>query len=667
VNEVDSGKEMSGLRLLGRIGVGVFAIQLAWMIVWSHTLWSHSNLTFDYTVYVQGWWKISHGHLNPYLSVAHYSLWQDHSVLLMWPIAYVARFSLGGFTPLVVQDLATVAAELIAFTWVMRLLRESTKQLPMQAWKVGAISLVLLTVNPWTYWATSFDIHYDSSLTAPFLVLALRALYYRRHRQLALWAVLTLLCGELAATYLLAVGIAGLLAGVRPDQRRVRASVALVVAGAGSFVLISHLGGNVGSAAGLQSIAHSSSGIGHELSNFTQIVVHPWRLLFAPFHHLRNAWAMLSPAGPFGLLSPWGLPIAAVITTENTAYSNGGFSADAAQYASVWAPLVVASVFAALALAGRRWGRRVGSTVLVLSLLNTAGWAAVWLPQLGSQWLTINSGAGHILAEARSSIPADAEVIASQGAVGGFAARDDVHPVPGPNGSSFYESVERSSVYFVILPYQGLERVPVNQSLALLDELSGPMHAELVLHGYDVWVFKWSPPSALIGRSVNLATGLDPTTVPAWAARSAVGRPILVGPPSSWSMTTVSPKGGYALDGAYFREPIGSYDLRVRLSVTGSASVEAWNTNGQTMLARRILPTIGPETIDVPVVAARKYQVGVYRGRYLFRENPVAPPTLDSIEARVYVPPGSAATVYSVRLIPATTAETNTLGPKHAK
>ncbi|HEX3705543.1 MAG TPA: hypothetical protein VHV76_02840 [Mycobacteriales bacterium] len=642
-----------GLRRLWRIAVVVFAAQLTAMLAWSHLLWSRFSLTFDYAVYAQGWWKLSHWHLNPYDSVAHYGFWQDHSVLLMWPLALILHFCFGGFTPLVVQDLALVAAEAISLRWAIELLRERGLQLPMPPWTIGAITLTLLAANPWLYWAASFDVHLDASLPAPFLVLALRALYYRRYRQLSVWVVLLLLCGDVATTLVVAVGLAGLLVSIRPERRRLRASGALMIAGATSYVLISHLGGNAGSGAGLQSLANGSIGQGSELGNSVQILLHPWRLFFAPFHHLRNVWALLSAAGPLGLLSPWGLPTTALIAMENTAYNSGGFSPDAAQYAAAWAPLSVAGVLAMRAFSGRKWARRLAGAVLVLSMVNTIGWAVAWLPHISEQWLTVNSGAARVLDEARTTIPADAEVIASQGVVGGFASRDDLHPLPGPNGSSFIMPVERSSVYFVILPYQGLERIQVNQALALLNELSGPMHAQLVLHGYDVWVFKWTPPTAQIGYTVDLSAGLDATTVPAWATRSSVGRPQLLGPPRDWGMITVSRLGGYVMDGAYFREPPGDYNLQVRLSTSGTANIEAWNATGDSLISRRVLPeTDGTLTVDVPVEVARTYPVEAYKGRLLFRETPIPPPSRNAIEGRIYLPPGTAATVYSVRLVP---------------
>ena len=60
---------------------------------------------------------------------------------------------------------------------------------------------------------------------------------------LALWVGLCLACGDIAGTYLAAVGIGGILAG-RASRRR---GAALLAVGALWFVLVSLLGGGQGS------------------------------------------------------------------------------------------------------------------------------------------------------------------------------------------------------------------------------------------------------------------------------------------------------------------------------------------------------------------------------------------------------------------------------------
>jgi hypothetical protein len=640
---------------LRRIALAVFALQLLAMLVWSHVLWSRFALTDDYAQYWQAWWKVSQGHLNPYDSVALHSFWKDHAVVLMWPIALVTHWGLGGYTPMAVQDILIVSAELVAFSWLLELLRERDLGLVTPNWAVGAVSVLLLVANPWIYWAASFDVHFDVVLPAPFVVLALRALYYRRYHQLALWTVLILLCGDVAATFTAAVGITGLLASVWPGQRRVVASAAVLIAGLAGYLVISHLGGNSGSSAIVQTIAHghvtTSAGAPAptNASESLQILLHPWRVAFAPFHNLRNVWALLTPAGLLGLLSVWSLPLAAVVAVENTA-AGSFFSAVTFQYLVTWAPLVVGGVFTTRLLSHRRWGRILATGLIAVSVLNSVGWVAVWLPTTNHTWIQVDSGAAKILSEAQQMIPPDAEVIASQGVIGRFSDRNVVFAFPGNRNEDY--PVERHEIYFIVAPFQGLEIVPVNETLDLLGNLAGPVGAKLVLHGHGIWVFKWDAPES--AHTIDASAGYDEQAVPVWATRSAIGAPTFNGPSSDWTMSTTSRAGGYLLYGAYFQRTPGDYVLRVKMSSSGTANVEAWDDYANVLLGRRVVPeTNRTVTVDVPVHIGESYPPPLFRGHFLFKRNPQPPLGGQPIEARIYLPPATTGVIYSVALLPA--------------
>ncbi|HWA66723.1 MAG TPA: hypothetical protein VG899_10195 [Mycobacteriales bacterium] len=651
------GEQGAGLRRVRRVAVVVFAVQLGVMLWWSSVLWRHFSLTNDYAQYWQAWSHIAHGHLNPTDSFGNEPFWHDHSVFLMWPIALITHFGLGGYAPLAVQDLGVVSAELIAFTWLVRLLHERSLGLPMPDWSVAAISLVLLTCNPWIYWAISFDIHLDITLAAPFVVLTLRALYYRHLRQLIAWATCCALCGDIAMTYLAAVGLCGLAASVSADRRRLRPSLALLLGGAAGFVVESHVGGATGTGSLVSDILRSN-GLGagkkhHAASGILDLARHPGALISSLSQHPRNYWALISPAGFIGLLSPWGLPLAAVTAVENGV---GGpvFSAQGFQYAALWAPLVVAGILAARTLVQRRWGGPAVTVLLVASLANTVAWAGVWLPHLSTQWDRVDSAAVHALDHAERLIPSNAEVIASNGVVGRFAARDVTYAYTGPEsgGRTVLAPVFGREIFFVVVPYQGIEPSSVADSLRLIAHLADDMNAELLIHDGGVWVFEWAPPPG--ATAVALGGWSQHSAVPAWAARSEIGRPLVTGPAPEWNMTTTDPVGGYLLDGAYFNEPAGNYALNVQLMSNGPINVEAWNAGTSQLIGRRILPaTGGLTTVTVPVSLASSGPTPVFRGHSVFSDDPPAPPAGQVVEARVYLPAGTTAKVYSVQLLPA--------------
>jgi hypothetical protein len=569
----------------------------------------------------------------------------------MWPLALITHFGLGGYTPLLVQDVAVVATEVIAFSWILRLLRDRADHLPLPDWALGAISLLLLVVNPWIYWAVSFDVHLDITLAAPFVVLALRSLYYRQYRWLWLWVVLGLLCGDVASSYLAAVGLCGMLAARAGGRRLLVTSGAVFVVSSITFVVITHLQGGAGAAFVVtQTVDPSGAQTASAFDKIGAVLLHPGDITSSMWEHRKNLWALISPAGVLGLTSVWALPLVLVVAVENSV-AGSLFTFPAFQYAALWGPLVVAGVISAARSVRRRWVRRLAAGLLVLSAANTVGWAAVWLPQVPTQWQRVDSPTAAALDRAQRLIPDDAEVLASQGVVGRFADRSWVYALPGT--AADVRPVRTRDVYFVVVPYQGIETVPVDRTLGLIGRLAGPMHASLLQHGDGVWVFRWIPPPGT--RQVALNATRSPESVPAWAAQSAVGQPVLTGPASDWRLTARSgATEGYLLHGAYFTRPPGDYVLRVRLASTATTNVEAWNANGDVLLGRRIVPpTDGITTVEVPVPSTRAYPPKVFTGRFGFTAAPPPPPPGQVVEARVHVPANTTATVYSVRLVAA--------------
>ncbi len=97
------------------------------------------------------------------------------------------------------------------------------------------------------------------------------------------------------------------------------------------------------------------------------------------------------------------------------------------------------------------------------------------------------------LARVKAQIPQSAEVVVSQGVLGPFSDRADVHAL----ANSSKTPINRSSVWFVIAPSVGTELQTTASSMALVAELAGPLHATLVAQSAGVWAFRWHPPARL--------------------------------------------------------------------------------------------------------------------------------------------------------------------------
>jgi hypothetical protein len=185
--------------------------------------------------------------------------------LITWPLALLALVSPSSFTLLVVQDLALAGCTVVIALFTRDVLvaapaRGSNEGLAHgrpswweQIWErgwgpalgVGAIAIAV--INPWTYWSASFDFHIQAVATLFALLLA-RDLWNGRSRR-SLWFVAALLlCGNVAGTYLVGVGIFALLSVRRRDLRV--PGIALAVGGLAASAIMTALGGAEGTLIG---------------------------------------------------------------------------------------------------------------------------------------------------------------------------------------------------------------------------------------------------------------------------------------------------------------------------------------------------------------------------------------------------------------------------------
>ncbi len=368
-----------------------------------------------------------------------------------------------------------------------------------------------------------------------------------------------------------------------------------------------------------------------------------------PLSLVRTLWAKhidvlanLLPAGLLGLGYLRLLPLMLVVLLANTLSSGARFAEPLFQTLPVYVLLPVGSVAVLAWLAARH--RRTALVLAGLLVVQALGWAAVWGPRTPLQWLRVSSPAAVTLAAVQARIPAAAEVIASQGVVGRFSGRADVHELA-HTGST---PITSRDVWFVITPSAGVELEPVASALALIGELAGPLHATLAGHGHGVWAFRWHPPPGV--RTLRIPDGS--AGLPAWAAPGAA-RAVLTGPPSGWHAAS-SGAGGYVADGLSWLEPVGRYQATVTLSASGPVNVEVWNDNGGVLLARRTIPAAtGEQTATMPVAVPVRYRARSYSGWGPFRAEFVPPPPGQRLEIRVWAARGTAVRVYRARLIPA--------------
>ena len=620
----------------------VLLMQLAWLMGFSFLQYERGALTFDYSIFDQARWLLTHGRLNPYDTVVGYAYWHSHGELLMWPLAQLTTLSPHGLLLLWLQDAAVVATAWVALSWVAEAAAASRWHSRLTPAGAIAVAAVLLVADPWPYWAAAFDFHFETVATC-FALLAGRALWAGEFRRLWVWVALALSTGDVAGLYVLGVGLAG--ATVGPRQRR--QGLMMAAAGVAWLTLLTFLHANRGSglASGYGYLAAGTAGVTPTLSAIASGALHhPGRAVAQLWANRANVWANLSPSGILGVADPWGLALPGLVVVSSSLVVGNVFSAPGFQNFAAYSFVAVGTVF----VLGRigspgRFARLRSVAVLPLAWLLAAvtlAWAVVWLPTYPGDWLTVSAAAGNALSHVRAAIPASAEVVASQGVSGRFASRPQAYAII---GTPDVVPVHASEVWFVLAPAQGIE-MPVQATEAVLAQVADSLGAVLVIHEAGIWAFKWSPPTGT--RSVTLQGSQK--LVEAWTAPTATGTSVTIGPPAQWHLVGTG-RQGYVVHGDYWFEPAGNYTASVRLASTGPTDVEVWNAATSTLLARRqLLATDGPTLVNIPFVQASSAPARVFHGVGPFVIHPVAPPPGQPVEIRVFDPGGDQVEVYEL-------------------
>jgi hypothetical protein len=610
-------------------------------------MYRHYSLTPDFAQYQQAWYLIAHGHLNPYDTVGNFTFWQNHAEFIMWPLALTYWVFPNGMMLLWLQDVGVIGAEIVAFLMACELAAKYRPG-PDARWLAGA-GLVLLTVNPWSWWSVSFDFHAEC-LAVLFVALLARDLANQRRRAWA-WVLPLLACGDVAGTYVFGLGLGALIGGGRGGAWgsrgvRVRGGI-MAFLGVFAVLFISAIHGNLGSGHGLQSYNYlAAPGHTGRLSLFGLVfglATHPVAVLAKLWSKRLDIWANLGSSGLIGLVFVPLLPLMLVVSISNDLFRGFLFSEPLFQSLPVYLLLPVGTVAVLGWLTSRR--RRLGIALTALIVAQAIGWAAVWGPRTPHQWIRVSGGTAATLSAIQARIPSSAAVFASQGVVGRFSSRLDVRPL---NGNL---PIQQGEDWFVFTPWEGIETQKPAGAMVFAGQLAGPMHAQLVTDTNGVWAFRWHPPPGV--HRIRVPGGSAP--LPAWCAPGAAGRAVLTGPSSGWHVTSTG-RRGYVADRLEWQRYAGRYQASVSLSAAGPVNVEVWNNTGDIMLTRRSLTrTDGIQTITLPVDALVNYRQPLYGGWGPFRAKFGGGPKGERIEVRVWTPGGGRAgdvSVYSARLIP---------------
>jgi hypothetical protein len=220
------------------------------------------------------------------------------------------------------------------------------------------------------------------------------------------------------------------------------------------------------------------------------IVTHSGHTLHVLWNKRGNTWQNVASGGLLGVLFGWALPVTLVVLVTNDLSYGPTFNQPGFQSVLLYI-LVPAGTVGVLAWLARRW-RVVALALAAAVLADALVITAINGPMTKTDWMRMPAATAVTLNGVLARIPSSDEVIASQGVVGRFAARDDVKALFGTAGID----LKGGSTWVIIVPYVGIESMTVRQSRAVIDEMER-LHATLVVQSHGVWAFRWTPPHGM--------------------------------------------------------------------------------------------------------------------------------------------------------------------------
>lgn len=601
----------SSLRLWRRVGFGILVLELIGFFLWSSTQVSQFSLGQDFAADVQAAWLFTHGNVGMDQTIwwvgSHGAAWpwlRNSMELEILPMAAILRIWSNPVALKWLQDLALIGAQAVAFGWICDILGRRAQDEPDARGTVALalLGLVLLVVNPWWLWASSFDLHSEPFATV-FVTGAARDLH-RNRRTAWLWAVGSIACGIVCTTYVVLIALSFL----ATSRSRLKVAGPLMLSALAWFIALEasqllKIGGPTtfgsitdGGASSLNNV-RSHPRVVHDAtySDIARALVHhPLNLLRALWPSHANFWATISPAGMLGFL--W-LP---ALITSSVVLFQGGFYRELSIPGFqniVTAPIVAVGTVIALIWLARRMRTRLwvwyGVTAVVAA--NTIAWGALWFGKASTQWLVVTPQAVRVLKDLQRQIKPQDEVIASQGVLGGFAEHRLVYTLAYP------ETVQvrpGRRVWVILAPIQGIELVEPSQVYAAIDSLEHRPGWRLVKATAGIWAYEWTPPP---GTHV-LRLSRPGNRTPGWTLAGVAGRPVTSGRATSQWYTVSNGRRGYVIDRAFSRKVLpGTYHANVSISSTvPNVNVELWDTYTSTLLARSVLPpTRGRVTVSL--------------------------------------------------------------------
>jgi hypothetical protein len=337
-----------------------------------------------------------------------------------------------------------------------------------------------------------------------FTVLAGRDLWSGRRRGW-IWVGCVLLCGNVATSYVAALGVAALISG----RRRWRMGLILIGIGVAWLGVVGLVHSGKGAAlaayAYLDKKTTVNDSVGGIFTIVTGMVVHPsiaGHVVRSRFGQLYN---FVGGAGTIGFFSAVGGVLSTVVLLPSVLNSSDAFITNVGGSQNFMAVMACAIGIAMLATwltrqgTGRshRWRVALAALALVLAVgavVETALFSAHFTPKSGQTFAKVDDATAAQLASVSARIPDQAETIVSQGVVGRFAQRHSFYPYFDVFADGQIVPLYGRTVYVVLVPRAGIEAAPVPGTEAAI-AMMRQLHAQTLSARDGVYAFAWRVPA----------------------------------------------------------------------------------------------------------------------------------------------------------------------------
>ncbi len=614
----------------------ILGLQFVAMCFWSLVLLWHYSESVDFAMRYQAWWKIAHGHFNPYTTPLGRFFISDHFELINWPFAPLANIWPHMGWILWVQDGFVLSAECGAIAILRHYMPATWWPREWPAIKVLTIGAAAMALSPWTWYTVSNDVHYQTSgaigLSIWFFYFGLK----KRWFSAGFFALLTFSVADVAGTYIIALALS--LAIIHRKSLKSLMWIGLyVIAGVlwGSVATMFH--GSVGTnfavhygyllgPKGSYAVAH-----GTMVKVLLGILKHPL-LAWSHFKTSLGSWlSYCSSTGFLGMFNPISILAQLVMVQTGLSGKIGRLATIPWETFPATLTMVPASILTWGWVANKTRGqfRRVLTKYVPWFLvLNTALWSVVWLPRVQLDYARMPSSTMVALAQAQKYVkPTDATFV-SFGIIGLYSNRTYDYKLGYAHSDHFWTK----TTDFIVVPWSAIENLYPAQHLALVTALASLPGATMPMHRDGVFIVQEHRTQTLQGFSPQRHIALQPIAM--WLSQTLTPvnhcRDVL----KLCTVATGNQRGTINY-GLTWNLASGKWHVHLNIHSTAPLTVEFWdNTTDKLLIRRTFENSVGPQDFNYRMHSTGKPKLYTGWGPYQFRQLPPGD-TNDPVELRI--------------------------------